>query len=81
MKEFIVKDTIINLETKTVSICYTGKDGYVHDFPEDSDGWKRKSFAEKSIEKEMNLFTTEKLTVNVSLESKKWIHIYEIIEK
>lgn len=81
MKQFIVKDTIINLETKEVLYYFNGKDGYTHDFPQFADGWKLSIYAQKYIEKSMDAHYIEKLSCNVCIESKKWLHVYEIIER
>lgn len=80
MKTYVVKDTIINLETEERQVFYTGVDGYVHD---DStlalcDGYKNRKNAEKKINREVNYYT--KIDDNHCIESGKWFHHYEIVE-
>lgn len=73
MKKFIIKDTITNLETKEKLVYFTGKDDYVHDDIYFVDGYSRKHFAEQKIQRELNWY-------GGNIESKKWLHEYEILE-
>lgn len=81
MKTYIVEDKIINLKTKETMIYYTGKDGYVHDFIEFVDGYKKPSFAQNKINKELETgINMVKLDDNHGLENDRWLHIYTIVE-
>lgn len=78
MKTYVVKDTIINLETLETQVYYTGKDGYVHDFPKYAEGYTAVHFASKKIAKEIASLT--KIDDANCLEGGKWLHHYEIVE-
>ena len=78
MKKYVVKDTIINLETLESQVYYTGKDGYVYDKAEWTDGYSAIRFALASIKRNMEGFT--KINDIHCLESNKWLHHYEVIE-
>lgn len=81
MKEYVVKTTTINLETLNTMITFIGKDGYVHDEIKYADGWKRKHFAEQYIENDINCSWNKKVDDRHCIESGKWLHHYEIIER
>lgn len=78
MKKYVVKDTIINLETLESQVYYTGKDGYVYDEAKWADGYTAIRFALNSIKRDIESFT--KINDNHCLESNKWLHHYEVIE-
>lgn len=80
MKTYIIEDKLINLKTKEVKTFYTGKDGYVHEFPEYADGYTRPNYAQSKIEKEMDNIIIQKLDENHGLENNTWLHIYSVIE-
>ena len=83
MKKFVIKDTIINQETKETLVYFTGKDGYVHSYPEYADGFAKKGNAMKKIQREVNdpwLGRNQKLNENQFIEADKWLHTLEIVE-
>ena len=81
MKEYVVKTTTINLENLNTMVTFIGKDGYVHDYAEYVDGWKRKHYAEEYIRKDIACSWNKKIDDNHCIESGKWLHHYEIIER
>ena len=81
MKNYIIKDTIINLETGETLIYYVGKDGYVWDEVSYPDGWSRKHFVEKAIKKEQSCPLFERIDDMNTIELKKWFHHYALIER
>lgn len=80
MKTYIIEDKIINLKTKKVIMCYVGKDDYVHNFIEYCEGYKRPSYAQEKIKREMDGVIIERLDDMHGLEGGTWLHIYNIIE-
>lgn len=81
MKKYIVKDTIINLETKETNVYYSGKDGFVYQVPMCPVGYSRPCYALKHIKNEMETgYRMEYLNDTHGLENKRWLHIYEVVE-
>ena len=80
MKTYIIKDKIINIETKEVQIYYMGKDGFVHGEDKFCEGYSKPHFAKAKIKRDMDNYFNIKLDDTHSIENKTWLHIYEIIE-
>ena len=80
--KYIIKDTIIDAKSRDLEkqIYYIGKDGYVHDFPEYADGYSKKGYASRYIKKQLTAYGCSPINEVSTLESFRWMHIYEIIE-
>ena len=84
MKKFVIKDIIHNTKTGETFTCYTGIDGYVHDEPEDADGYKSAKVAQKKIDREKAWYLHHMggavINEKSIIESNIWIHTYSIVE-
>lgn len=80
MKTYIVKDKLINIQTKEIQIYYMGKDGYVHGEAEYCDGYSKPHFAKQKIKRDMDNYFNSKLDETHSIENGTWLHIYEVVE-
>lgn len=83
MKKYVIKDTIVNQKTNEKMICYMGIDGYVHSFPEYTEGYIKKGNALKRIQKEVSdtfLGRNVQVSSNQYFEANLWLHTLKIME-
>lgn len=90
MKDYIIKDTIIDLRGKQAALVYfTGKDEYVHECGAHCKGYKTRAAAIKKIYRvDIDYLNNKELSSPVldsayiwSVENDIWLHKYEIIER